>query len=264
MHSSSSSHYVPSGGYDDLRLPPIRNPASYSSTPRAHAAARHVTTMEPPTFTSSTGYPRGGPNVTLPPLVNVDRRPRTALGHSSHTFGAPLPFGQPSHHPSYSSHAATLPPVSARPSSHRRNSLSVATANHDPRPSAYPAYSPSPTSAHHPSAYHNEGTSPVNTRAFVCDICGAAFSRAYDCKRHRDIHTRQGGHECPTCHKSLSRADALKRHMERGCSGGIEEEDPEEIERERERDRERRREKRHSTTADSSKYYYTSSHTRHR
>ncbi|KAF8521273.1 hypothetical protein BU17DRAFT_31974, partial [Hysterangium stoloniferum] len=55
------------------------------------------------------------------------------------------------------------------------------------------------------------------SRAFACDICGASFSRAYDCKRHRDIHTRQGGHECPYCHKTLSRADALKRHMERGC-----------------------------------------------
>ncbi|KIJ49363.1 hypothetical protein M422DRAFT_117375, partial [Sphaerobolus stellatus SS14] len=52
---------------------------------------------------------------------------------------------------------------------------------------------------------------------FACDICGATFSRAYDCKRHRDIHTRSSGYPCPKCHKSLSRADALKRHMERGC-----------------------------------------------
>lgn len=219
--------------------------------------------MEPPTHTSSTGYPRNS-NVTLPPLVHPEQRSRSSAGYAMHTSASSsLPFAP-------TSHSNVLPPISSShhrysSSSHRRNSLSMTTPDYNS--SSYPSFSQSPPSTHY--SYHNsqEATSPTASRAFACDICSAKFSRAYDCKRHRDIHTRQGGHECPSCHKSLSRADALKRHMERGCSGtGIDEEDPDEFERERERDKRERREKRHSTTADGSgsRYYYTNSNTRHR
>jgi Zinc finger, C2H2 type len=223
--------------------------------------------MEPPTHTSSTGYIRNS-NVTLPPLVNPEQRPRSSSGYPGHTSGSSsLPFGPPPRHASHSSHTSTLPPISTShrysSSSHRRNTMSVDTSDYNDS-SSYPLYSQSSASTHHSTAYHNsyEATSPTASRAFACDLCGQTFSRAYDCKRHRDIHTRQGGHECPSCHKSLSRADALKRHMERGCSGtGIDEEDVDENDRERKD----RRDKRHSTAADGhgSRYYYPNTTTRH-
>ncbi|KAF8586675.1 hypothetical protein K439DRAFT_925169 [Ramaria rubella] len=224
--------------------------------------------MEPPTHTSSAVYSRNPP-VTLPPLVHPDsQRPRSSMGHSSHTYTSLLPIGPASRHTSHAPQSNALPPISSsfRPSSHRRtSSLSVNTADYEPSSShSYPSHTPQ--SSHHQGSYHNphESTSPTSSRAYACDICGANFSRAYDCKRHRDIHTRQGGHECPYCHKGLSRADALKRHMERGCSG-MDEEDVDEIERERERERKDRRDKRHSTSGDaagSSKYYYSSVNSR--
>ncbi|GJJ06221.1 hypothetical protein Clacol_000411 [Clathrus columnatus] len=119
-----------------------------------------------------------------------------------------------------------------------------------------PTYYPYPSLLSQTSGYvSSDAPLPVgNSKSFACDICGSSFSRAYDCKRHRDIHTRQGKHECHYCHKNLSRADALKRHIERGCSG-MEEEDMEELERERER-RDIKKERR-SSAIDASKYYHS-------
>lgn len=190
-----------------------------------------VTIMEPPANPSSS-YSRTN-NITLPSITELEHRSRSSLGYY--------------HVPSTSSKRIPYPETS--PTSFRSHGRSNSGDSGSP-----PTYYPYPsTLSSQTSGYASEVPHPAtNCKTFACDICGSSFSRAYDCKRHRDIHTRQGKHECPYCHKNLSRADALKRHIERGCSG-MEEEDMEEMERERER-KDMKKERR-SSVVDTSKYY---------
>lgn len=236
----SSSRY--GRGYDDdLKLPPIREPTSRQfPNPNYRRESLRILfssffflllfadpTMEPPAHPQ--GYSRSPP-MTLPPLVHPERS-RSSMGHNSQYYQPTSPIS--------SRHPDPRPSSSSYRPSHRSSS----TAEQDFHP--YTPQQPIPSS-HRPSSFGApESGSPPSTRAYSCDICGASFSRAYDCKRHRDIHTRQGGHECPYCKKTLSRADALKRHMERGCAWKDEDEDEEPT----------RKDRRHSMGGDTHKYY---------
>lgn len=192
-----------------------------------------VQTMEPPAHYSSS-YSRSNA-ISLPPLMELESRPRSSMGYYP-ISSSPLSTKVPSN--IYSDTSSSL-------RSHGRSNSGD--------PGSSPTYYPYPSISPQTFGYAPEPPHPVtNFKTFACDICGSSFSRAYDCKRHRDIHTRQGKHACPYCHKNLSRADALKRHIERGCSG-MEDEDMEDLERERER-KDIKKERR-SSAVDASKYY---------
>ncbi|ODQ59079.1 hypothetical protein WICANDRAFT_23873, partial [Wickerhamomyces anomalus NRRL Y-366-8] len=59
-------------------------------------------------------------------------------------------------------------------------------------------------------------------RPFVCTVCGKAFARQHDRKRHEDLHSGKKRYECRGvladgvtqwgCGKKFARTDALGRH----------------------------------------------------
>jgi uncharacterized Zn-finger protein len=58
---------------------------------------------------------------------------------------------------------------------------------------------------------------PSSSTLHVCDVCGAAFTRPQNLKRHRESQHTSMEHICPYCGKNYTRVDSLKRHIDRPC-----------------------------------------------
>ncbi|CAG5994889.1 unnamed protein product [Menidia menidia] len=50
-------------------------------------------------------------------------------------------------------------------------------------------------------------------KPYCCAVCGNRFSRLWNLKLHRRIHTQEKPHRCGMCEKSFTRADILKVHQ---------------------------------------------------
>ncbi|KLO13553.1 hypothetical protein SCHPADRAFT_360083 [Schizopora paradoxa] len=62
-------------------------------------------------------------------------------------------------------------------------------------------------------------TKPCPDKTFWCFACNRGFSRAADKERHMDTYHKLQGIPCHICKGTFSRADALRRHLLKGCSG---------------------------------------------
>lgn len=80
--------------------------------------------------------------------------------------------------------------------------------------------SPPKPSAGKPSSSITKGRSKgALPKNYACNLCGAAFARNHDLRRHARIHMANKPYSCPTCHKQFSRKDAMSRHLsvKSGC-----------------------------------------------
>lgn len=68
------------------------------------------------------------------------------------------------------------------------------------------------TRKHNLKAHTQIHTEPKRCRCEVLD-CARSFRRASDLRRHMKTHSRERAFRCESCGKSLSRADALARHV---------------------------------------------------
>ncbi|KAF0037984.1 hypothetical protein F2P81_010858 [Scophthalmus maximus] len=53
----------------------------------------------------------------------------------------------------------------------------------------------------------------LGDKPYCCTVCGNKFSRLWNLKLHRRIHTQEKPHQCTMCDKSFTRADILKVHQ---------------------------------------------------
>jgi len=135
---------------------------------------------------------------------------------------------------------ATSPPIASRPIPGRMNSLPAPQDTHQRRspltiqPPAHvtprrDSSASSSSQSYQPRAVtiepaggssSNSATPPAaQPRPHVCEMCGLAFVRGHDLKRHKDTHNNSKPHVCE-CGKSFSRKDALKRHVYlKSCRG---------------------------------------------
>ena len=116
---------------------------------------------------------------------------------------------------------------------HRRSgSCSVPVSGGYPHPSARTAapFPPSvPPAQHYPTQFTETASSqsdmsPDHSQAlpgerFSCVKCEATFGRSHDRKRHYETRhlATPPVHRCQYCRKEFSRADSLKRHIDKGC-----------------------------------------------
>ncbi len=56
-----------------------------------------------------------------------------------------------------------------------------------------------------------------NNSRFSCDICGKSYTRSYNLKRHKEVHSGYSG-DCSTCGKKFTSSEGLKRHIKRNHS----------------------------------------------
>jgi Zinc finger, C2H2 type len=107
------------------------------------------------------------------------------------------------------------PPLTSQPPAHpiSRRGSSASTSSQSYQPRAVPI---EPATGHTKNSASASATQP---RPHVCELCGLAFVRGHDLKRHKDTHTNSKPHVCD-CGKSFSRKDALKRHVHlKSCRG---------------------------------------------
>lgn len=60
---------------------------------------------------------------------------------------------------------------------------------------------------------------PYPDKTFWCYSCDRGFSRSADKDRHLETYHKLQGLPCTICKGTFSRADALRRHLLKGCSG---------------------------------------------
>jgi uncharacterized Zn-finger protein len=48
--------------------------------------------------------------------------------------------------------------------------------------------------------------------AFICELCGKAFNKKYNCEQHTAIHTNTKPYSCPICAKQFTQKSYLKLH----------------------------------------------------
>ncbi|KAJ3044789.1 hypothetical protein HDV00_000666 [Rhizophlyctis rosea] len=171
------------------------------------------------------------------PLCNTGNTHRRTLSNASTTSTTSLPPIIPTPTPvrinlrTKSAHVARAP----------RKAKSVATAK-TPKP---PVKAPTQQRTSYPAIYKCEfpGCAKVFTRSynlkshrkihtgdelFLCPYCPSRFTRGHDLKRHVRLHTNERPFRCPNCDRSFSRSDALKRHVKvDACHGREAEPEPE-------------------------------------
>lgn len=140
-----------------------------------------------------------------------------------------LPYPPPSSYRGGAASPTMTPHSLSRPVPTRMNSTPLSHQVSLPQPPPLP-HGRRGSSASSTSGSHKLRTAPLEPgsgasvpanqpRPHVCDICGLAFVRGHDLKRHKDTHTNSKPHVCE-CGKSFSRKDALKRHIHlKSCRG---------------------------------------------
>ena len=152
--------------------------------------------------------------------------------HSAYTGLPPLVPSANRTHPSlYTPQSASPPPHGSTPSNGHLSaygapsspSHSVPPAPRTASPPYNPSLQPLASSPAYPSASHaSPPSSPSQSRQYTCPEvdCTASFSRPHDFRRHlNSVHIRDESTapRCAKCNRVFSRADALKRHEDRGC-----------------------------------------------
>jgi len=168
------------------------------------------------------GHPATSPSLPITqqsgPFVGPSYPPQYHASDANHA-GVLLNLGIPSHFQYYRPIGHGQPIV---PSQHHTHS--TAPQGSYPNPSnqvqdSHPQY-PDPAN---PSASVGHGSDPPpssssSSSAYVCEVCGATFTRSDNRKRHKESqHDTTIEHVCPYCQKSYARADSLKRHLDRPC-----------------------------------------------
>lgn len=179
---------------------------------------------------SSTGVPRQSSGSHYP--SHSRHAPDAAYSSASY---APEPGSAPQF---FQTPAQTIQYQYANPTTHSRQRDGSISSPLNP---GYPSSSassqlvpgaspppPFPTSQHYPSQQglnassptSDGGASPPQGDRYVCQQCGASFSRSHDRKRHwASQHLASPPlHRCRNCNKEFSRADSLKRHIDHGCA----------------------------------------------
>ena len=84
------------------------------------------------------------------------------------------------------------------------------------RPGVFQNPNPSPFTTTPRTAVQN--VSPPPPVRYLCDKCGATFSRSHDRNRHFETTHSDNPpvHKCERCRKQFSRADAKRRHQADG------------------------------------------------
>jgi hypothetical protein len=177
------------------RRPSIEyNQQKYTHDPRF--APQQQTHLYPP----PSSYRAGA--ASPPPLVSHATGPRPAPIRMNSS-----PLSHADAHPRQSPLTSQPPPP---PISRRGSSASTSSQSYQPRAVAIEAATGHTTKS---------ASSANQPRPHVCELCGLAFVRGHDLKRHKDTHTNSKPHVCE-CGKSFSRKDALKRHVYlKSCRG---------------------------------------------
>lgn len=135
--------------------------------------------------------------------------------HPQSAPSQPLSSSEPAQHDSseFVKDTHSFPPHQANP---------TASTNATTKPPTTAAAPNSPTCQTNKSSRRSNKTKLPLPRNFVCNVCGTAFARNHDLRRHCFIHKANKPHSCPNCFKKFSRKDALNRHLtvKTGCFRG--------------------------------------------